>query len=64
MNTYILPSQKTKEHKKKIDNKPKKGESMRTIRNRRRYFRRLDECEQIMIDNYNEARRKYYTDAV
>lgn len=37
---------------------------MRTIRNRRRYFRRLDECEQIMIDNYNEARRKYYTDAV
>lgn len=64
LNTYILSSQKPKEPKKKTDNKPKTGESMRTIRNRRRYFRRLDECEQIMIDNYNEARRKYYTDAV
>ncbi len=64
LHTYVLPSQAPKEPKKKPKKAKDKGESMRTIRNRRWFYNRLDECEQMMIDNYNEAKRKYYTDAV
>jgi len=64
LHTYVLPSQAPKEPKKKPKKAQNKGESMRTIRNRRWFYKRLDECEQIMVDNYNEAKRKYYTDAV
>lgn len=46
--------------------KPKKSQPAHTeskaLKRRRAYFARLDECEQIMLEAINKAKRAYYTD--
>jgi len=62
LKTYILPSQTPPKPKSRTPKRNPDQTPLRVLKRRRRYFARLDECEDIMISVLNHARLSYYTD--
>lgn len=62
LKSYTLPSQSPPKPKSRIPKRKPDQTPLRILKRRRRYFARLDECEDIMISVLNHARLSYYTD--